>query len=215
MLNCRFHYSNSTFHLDVDLHWRTKMLGILGDSGSGKTTFLKSLAGIYRPQAGTIIFREKTYFDHEQEIFIPAYQRYVALVFQQSLLFPHMNVRQNLLYGYRRIKHRTTKFDFAQIVQLLKLEPLLTRRAHQLSGGESQRVCLGRALLSSPDLLLLDEPLTGLDVHLKTQFLDFLNQIQKELSLPMIYVTHQHEELSYLQAPIAYMQKGHLSYRDE
>jgi ABC-type molybdate transport system, ATPase component len=136
------------------------------------------------------------------------HQRKIALVFQNALLFPHMNVQQNLCYAEKLVSRADRKFQFEDIVELLELKPLIYRRAHQLSGGEAQRVSIGRALLSSPNLLLLDEPLTGLDQQLKQQILPFLKRIKDELNLPMIYVTHHLEELAYLEAETVQLKKG-------
>lgn len=202
MLHCDFECQYADFHLKIKLEQHTKLLGIVGASGSGKSTFLKCLVGLLQPSAGFIQFNGQTLFDRERKINIAMHQRKIALVFQNALLFPHMNVQQNLVYAEKCLTASQRKFSFEQIVELLEIEKLLTRKAHQLSGGEAQRISIGRALLSSPELLLLDEPLTGLDTHLKQQILPFFKKIQDEIDLPMIYVTHQHEELTFLKAKV-------------
>lgn len=198
MLSCDFEYQTLDFQLNIQLDMRDQLLGIVGASGSGKSTFLKCLVGLLQPQQGIIAFQNQSLFDSKQHINIPMHQRKIALIFQNALLFPHMNVQQNLLYAEKLVKETERKFNFEQIVNLLELKPLIQRKAHQLSGGEAQRVSIGRALLSSPNLLLLDEPLTGLDNRLKQQILPFLKRLKDELDLPMIYVTHHHIELDYL-----------------
>ncbi len=138
------------------------------------------------------------------------HQRKIALIVQNALLFPHMNVQQNLCYAEKLAAKPERKFQFEEVVELLELSPLIYRKAHQLSGGEAQRVSIGRALLSSPNLLLLDEPLTGLDTNLKQQILPFLKRLKDELDLPMIYVTHHLEELEYLEAKTVQLNQGRL-----
>ena len=199
MLNCDFNYETLVFKLKVQLEMQDQLLGIIGASGSGKSTFLKCLVGLLQPQQGKIQFHQQILFDSNRQINIPMHRRKIALIFQTALLFPHMNVQQNLNYAENLVVESERKFYFEQIVDLLELKPLLKRKAHQLSGGEAQRVSIGRALLSSPNLLLLDEPLTGLDSRLKQQILPFLKRLKDEIDLPMIYVTHHHDELDYLE----------------
>ena len=138
------------------------------------------------------------------------HQRKIAMIFQNALLFPHMNVQQNLMYAVKQVNQENPKFHFNEIVDLLELMPLIHRKAHQLSGGEAQRVSIGRALLSSPHLLLLDEPLTGFDHQLKQQILPFFKRLKEEIDLPMIYVTHHVDELVFLHAEILMLEQGKL-----
>ncbi|AMW78793.1 molybdenum ABC transporter ATP-binding protein [Acinetobacter sp. TGL-Y2] len=208
MLKFNFQYQHADFKLNVKLDMQHKLCGIVGVSGSGKSTLLKNIVGLLKPQQGSIEFNEQRLLDTQQNIDIPMYRRKIALVFQNALLFPHMNVAQNLNYAEKWGASLERKFQFKEVVALLELEPLLKRQAAQLSGGEAQRVAIGRALLSSPNLLLLDEPLTGLDLHLKQQILPFLKRIINELDLPIIYVTHHINELDYLNAEIYQMLKN-------
>ena len=208
MLSCDFQYQTLDFQLNMQLKMQDQILGIVGASGSGKSTFLKCLVGLLQPQQGVIEFQNQTLFDSKQHIHIPMHQRKIALIFQNALLFPHMNVQQNLLYAEKLVIENEHKFNFEHIIDLLELRPLIQRKAHQLSGGEAQRVSIGRALLSSPNLLLLDEPLTGLDRRLKDQILPFLNTVKEQTQLPMIYVTHHADELAYLKANIMHIENG-------
>lgn len=210
MLKCDFQFNYANFQLQASLDMQTQLIGIVGASGSGKSTFLKNIAGLLKPLQGFIHFQQKILFDHQQKLNIPVHQRKIALIFQQALLFPHLNVMQNLKYAEQlNIKNKgQQKFMFEDIVELLELKALLRHRAHQLSGGQAQRVSIGRALLSSPDLLLLDEPLNGLDQKLKNQILPFLKIVINQTNLPMIYVTHHVDEVAYLQAQLLHFEKG-------
>ena len=213
MLKCNFQYQHADFMLNVELEMQQQLLGIVGVSGCGKSTLLKNIVGLLQPTHGSIQFNQQILFDSQQKIHVPMHQRKIALIFQNALLFPHMNVQQNLCYAEKLIPQAERKFQFNEIVELLELTHLCQRKAHQLSGGEAQRVSIGRALLSSPHLLLLDEPLTGLDQQLKQQILPFLQRIKDELNLPMIYVTHHLEELKYLKADILQLDQGQLQHR--
>lgn len=210
MLNCDIHYQRSQFKLSVALSCEQAITGILGASGSGKSTLLKIIAGLLKPQQGYICFDSQLLFDADAQVCLPSHQRHIGLVFQDGQLFPHMTVQQNLLYGYRHISPEKRRFELAHVATLLELEPLIQRKVGQLSGGEKQRVALGRAILYSPQLLLLDEPLAALDQRLKEQILPFLVRIRDEINIPMLYVTHQPAELTFLQADIRYMQDGSL-----
>lgn len=184
--------------------------GIFGPSGCGKSTLLALLAGLLRPQSGFLRFDERALIDVSRNIFVPAWQRHCGLVFQEGLLFPHLSVEGNLLYGFRRQPAKERLFHLPQIVELLQIGPLLARRPAQLSGGERQRVALGRALLSSPRLLLLDEPLSSLDEPLKRQILPYLARIKDEARVPMVYVSHARAELDFLADRVLTMEAGRL-----
>ncbi|WP_342315467.1 ATP-binding cassette domain-containing protein [Lysobacter sp. FW306-1B-D06B] len=184
--------------------------GVYGPSGSGKSTLLALLAGLLTPTRGQVRLGERVLVDTAARRVLPPWERHVGLVFQDGQLFPHLTVRQNLLYGFARIPQAGRNFDLAGVAGLLELTPLLDRRPTLLSGGERQRVALGRALLYSPQLLLLDEPLSSLDDRLKQQILPFLKRIKDETRIPMLYVTHAHSELDYLADRAYGMERGTL-----
>lgn len=185
--------------------------GICGPSGSGKSTLLALIAGLLRPQRGFIRFDGTALSDPGRGVFVPPWQRHFGLVFQDGQLFPHLSVRQNLLYGWQRLRPGERRFELDQVTQLLEIERLLERRTAQLSGGERSRVALGRALLYSPRLLLMDEPLSALDDRLKEQILPFLKRVRDEIRIPMLYVTHSRAEVEYLAERVLRIDDGLLS----
>jgi len=198
MLQLDLSFRRGSFALRARATLGAKVTGICGPSGAGKSTLLALLAGLLHPQQGSIRFDTQLLDDVERGIRVPPWRRHFGLVFQEDCLFPHLSVRGNLLYGLRRLPAAARRLNLETVQRLLELEPLLGRRPTELSGGERQRVALGRALLYSPRLLLLDEPLTALDPRLKQQILPFLQRIKQEVHIPMVYVSHDREELEFL-----------------
>ena len=164
---------------------------LFGRSGAGKSSIVDMIAGLTRPDAGKIEIDGEALFDAAAGINLPPEKRRVGYVFQNSRLFPHMNVRRNLLYG----TSAALGADFQQIAHLLDLQPLMNRSPVKLSGGEQQRVAIGRALLSQPRLLLMDEPLASIDVQRRNEILPFLDRLREEVDLTMLYVSHEIEEV--------------------
>ncbi len=193
------------FSLDVDLNLPASGVTVVfGPSGSGKTTLLRCLAGLeksgYMEMAGQVW--------QDENIFIPVNKRAIGMVFQESRLFPHLKVRENLLYGYKRTPVDLRKLQLDEVVRVLEIEELLGRSIDKLSGGEKQRVALGRALLTSPKLLLMDEPLAALDAQRKGEIILFIRKIEKELQIPIIYVTHSMTEVLQLVDTMVILKKG-------
>lgn len=172
-----------------------RVIAVVGDSGAGKTSLLHAIAGLLRPACGRIVVAGETLFDRDRRIDLPAHRRRIGYVFQDARLFPHLDVRANLLYGLRGAAARERRFELDGIVELLGIGPLLARGTGALSGGETQRVALGRALLSQPRILLLDEPLSMLDMNRRDELLPYLQRVRDESGLPMIYVSHYPEEV--------------------
>jgi molybdate transport system ATP-binding protein len=210
MLEFDLRYRRGEFTLQAAARIEPGVTGIVGPSGAGKSTLLALLAGLLKPQAGALRFDDETLVDVAARQFVPPWKRHFGLVFQDGQLFPHLSVRDNLLYGWHRLKPEERRLGFDAVVDLLELRPLVARRPAQLSGGERQRVALGRALLYSPRLLLLDEPLSSLDDRLKQQILPFLRRIKQETRIPMLYVTHATAEVDYLADRVLSMQSGRL-----
>lgn len=205
----RFYHQRPNFTLDVEAVLpKQGAIGLSGPSGAGKSTLLAMIAGLIKPTEGLLILDGECLFDSKRGINLPVHQRRIGMVFQDSRLFPHLNVRVNLNYGFNLLPPQSRRLGFTQIVELLEIGHLLTQKPHQLSGGEKQRVALGRALLTSPRLLLLDEPLASLDVRLKNQILPFLKRVKDEINIPMIYVSHAMDEILYLTSNIAMLKAG-------
>jgi molybdate transport system ATP-binding protein len=210
MLSFDLHYTRGGFELTAAADVGHGVTGVFGPSGSGKSTLLALLAGLLTPARGTVRLGDRVLVDTHDKRFVPPWDRHVGLVFQDGQLFPHLTVRHNLLYGFSRTAAGMRRFDLQGVAELLEITPLLDRRPTLLSGGERQRVALGRALLYSPQLLLLDEPLSSLDDRLKQQILPFLKRIRDETGIPMLYVTHAHSELDYLADRVLGMERGRL-----
>ena len=181
-------------------------LALFGRSGSGKSTVVNALAGLLRPVAGRIVVDGEVLFDAAQGIHVPVEARGVGYVFQDGLLFPHLSTRQNLLYGARRGAAGSIGFD--QVVALLGIETLLERRPATLSGGEKQRVAIGRALLSSPRILLMDEPLASLDAGRRSEILRLIERVRDELKVRIVYVSHSIGEVTRLADDVVLMHQG-------
>jgi molybdate transport system ATP-binding protein len=211
VLDLDFSFQREKFFLQICTKIDAPITGILGASGSGKSTLLAVIAGLLKPQQGCISLDNRTLFEAKTNTWIPPHQRRVGLVFQDGQLLPHLSVRNNLLYGFRNIAPRQRLFELAEVVKLLEIEHLLERKANALSGGEKQRVALGRAVLYSPSLLLLDEPLSSLDERLKNQILPFFLRIKAECKIPMIYVTHSPREIDFVANEQLTMSDGRLS----
>jgi molybdate transport system ATP-binding protein len=199
------------FQLDAHLHGEAHgVTALVGRSGAGKTTILQAIAGGLRPDRGRIAIAGRVLFDHAAGIIMPVHQRRIGYVFQDGRLFPHLTVHGNLLYGWSR-SGPDRPFAVDAIVALLGLVPLLARRPHDLSGGEKQRVAIGRALLSQPLLMLYDEPLAALDPERKAELLPFLEQVARTFRLPSIYVSHAIDEVARIADRVAVVDHGRVT----
>lgn len=208
MLELDVRWSRGEFSLQVQAGTTQRVTGICGPSGAGKSSLLALIAGLQRPDSGRIVLDDRVLVDVQAGIFLPPEKRHIGLVFQDAQLFPHLSVQGNLLYGFHHLQPEERRFHFNDIVALLEIGHLLKRRPRLLSGGEKQRVALGRALLYSPRLLLLDEPLSALDSARKQQILPFLLRIRDELQMPMLYVSHAPEDIAYLTDSVWQLRDG-------
>ncbi|WP_083854554.1 molybdenum ABC transporter ATP-binding protein, partial [Teichococcus cervicalis] len=181
---------------------------LFGPSGCGKSTLLAAIAGLLRPREGRIALGGTVLFDSAARRDIPAERRRCGLVFQEARLFPHLSVESNLRYGMRRAPRGAAGPGFGEVVELLGIPHLLGRRPAALSGGEKQRVALGRALLSRPALLLMDEPLAALDAPRKAELLPYFQRLRENLRIPILYVTHALDEVDRLADTLVLMREG-------
>jgi len=196
------------FDLAVRFRSDAPVLGLFGRSGSGKTTVVNAIAGIGRPARGRIVMNGEILFDSARGIDLPPEQRRLGYVFQDGLLFPHLDVEANLLYGLRRAARRQRVTDRDRVIELLGLRELLRRLPDTLSGGEKQRVAIGRALLAQPRLLLMDEPLASLDIPRQNEVLRYIEQLRDELRIPIVYVTHSVAEITRLADTVVLLSEG-------
>ena len=179
---------------------------ILGVSGAGKSTLINLINGLIKPDQGKISLNDVTLVATKQNIFVPPEQRNIGTVFQDALLFPHLRVIKNLTYGAKNINRQ--KFD--EIINVLNINHLLKRYPAMLSGGEKQRVAIGRALLTNPKLLLMDEPLSALDMPRKKELLNYIDTLVNEFKVPIIYVTHNINEVKRIANYVVILEQGKL-----
>ncbi|MGF6330699.1 molybdate transport system ATP-binding protein [Pseudomonas sp. BS3782 TE3695] len=209
MIHARLKLNYSGFSLDVDLQLPGRgVTALYGHSGSGKTTCLRCIAGLERAEQGFIQVNDEVWQDSDKRIFIPPHKRALGYVFQEASLFPHLSVRGNLEFGLKRIPRQQRRVDMAHATELLGIGHLLDRDPHNLSGGERQRIGIARALLTSPKLLLMDEPLAALDTQRKNEILPYLQRLHDELDIPVLYVSHSQDEVARLADHLVLLSNG-------
>ncbi|MFZ0695010.1 MAG: molybdenum ABC transporter ATP-binding protein [Alphaproteobacteria bacterium] len=212
MLEVAAKRSFGKFSVDVEFTVaRGGITALFGRSGAGKTSTANMIAGLARPDSGRIALDGKTLFDSRSSIDVPPERRRIGYVFQEGRLFPQMTVAGNLAYGMRRVRADERRIGFDHVVALLGLKPLLERHPAHLSGGEKQRVAIGRAVLTSPRLLLLDEPLASLDAPRKAEILPFIEGLRDELKIPVVYVSHITEEVLRLADSVVLISEGRVA----
>jgi len=199
------------FALSARFESQGRVTGLFGASGAGKTSLVNMIAGLLRPDRGTISLDGEVLDDADKRFHLPAWQRRIGYVFQDARLFPHLDVAQNLDYGRRMNRLADDPAQRARVTELLDITHLLDRRPGKLSGGERQRVALGRALLAKPRLLLLDEPLGALDEGRRAEILPYLVRLRDEARIPMVYVSHDPAELRQLATQIVLLKDGRVT----
>ena len=196
------------FSIDVSFTSKGRVTGLFGASGAGKTSLINMIAGLLRPDRGIIAIDGETLDDTAAGGHVPAHRRRIGYVFQDARLFPHLDIRQNLDYGRRMNRLAADPAQHKRVTDLLDIGHLLDRRPGKLSGGERQRVALGRALLAQPRLLLLDEPLGSLDEERKVEILPYLVRLRDEANVPMVYVSHDADEMRQLATEVVMLRRG-------
>jgi molybdate transport system ATP-binding protein len=209
MIHTRLKLNYSGFALEVDLQLPGRgVTALYGHSGSGKTTCLRCIAGLERAERGFIQVNDEVWQDSDKKIFVPPHKRALGYVFQEASLFPHLSVLANLEFGLKRIPKQQRRVDMAHATGLLGIGHLLDRHPQHLSGGERQRIGIARALLTSPKLLLMDEPLAALDSQRKNEILPYLQRLHDELDIPVLYVSHSQDEVARLADHIVLLSDG-------
>lgn len=208
MIEVRAKLKRKHFELDINLSLNERITALFGPSGAGKSTVLNIIAGIIKPDHGSILINGEILFDSDKGIDLPIYKRRIGLVFQEGRLFPHLTVDDNLKYALNLNSKQNQLVSYSRVLELLELEQLLKQKPHQISGGEKQRVALGRALLSSPRTLMLDEPLASLDERLKDQILPFLKLVALEINVPIIYISHSMDEVRQITKNVMHLENG-------
>ncbi|MEM8854414.1 MAG: molybdenum ABC transporter ATP-binding protein [Pseudomonadota bacterium] len=201
------------FALDVAFEAPRGITVLFGRSGSGKTTLINAVAGLLKPDRGRIAVDDWVLVDTAEGRFLPPHRRRLGYIFQDARLFPHMSVEKNLLYGRRFAPSGAPRMGFDAAVEMLDIGPLLQRRPGDLSGGEKQRVAIGRALLAEPRLILADEPLASLDAARKAEILPHFERLRDEVSVPILYVTHAVEEVARLATTVVTLEAGRVAHQ--
>jgi molybdate transport system ATP-binding protein len=217
-LSVRVHFdrsprSNSKFVLDIALEFDPGVTIILGPSGAGKSTLLDCVAGLLKPQRGKITVSGEALFDTDAGVDMRPEQRRIGYVFQSLALFPHMSAEENIRYGVVSLSPGEQNLRIDEILSAFRIESLRGRKPRELSGGEQQRVALARALVTQPRLLLLDEPMTALDAELKTSITQDLLTWNDQHKIPILYVTHSHEETAALGGRVVFLRNGKIVER--
>lgn len=200
-----------TFFLDADFAVQGDQVGIFGPSGSGKSTLVSLIAGLRHPDRGFISLDGETLFDNDRGLHVPPEHRRIGMVFQRPHLFPHLSVRSNLLYGYKRCDPQHRKITLDTLVEVMQIGHLLDRGVRHLSGGEKQRVAIGRAVLSNPRLLLMDEPLSAVDDNLKFQIISYLKNTCEIFKIPYLFISHALLEMRIMTNRVLTVEDGRVT----
>jgi molybdate transport system ATP-binding protein len=202
---------HGSFSLRIKTSLSGDRIGIFGDSGSGKSTLVHMITGLLTPDRGELRIDGTTLFSSRDRINLTPEQRRIAIVFQQAMLFPHLGVRANLHYGFRRCRPEHRKIRPEAIIEVLNLQNLLDRGVNNLSGGEKQRVALGRAVLANPRLLIMDEPLSALDDSLRYQIIPYLRSVSEEFRIPYLFISHSITEMQLMADDVLLVANGELA----
>ena len=199
------------FSLQMNVDISGERVGIFGESGSGKSTLVHLVSGMLQPDSGEMFLDGDCLFSSRKGINLSPENRRIALVFQHAMLFPHLSVKTNLLYGYKRCRAENKRIRPEALIDLLKLQPLMERRVPNLSGGEKQRVALGRAVLANPRLLVMDEPLAALDDTLRFQIIPYLRSVVEEFRIPYLFISHSLTEMQLMTEKVLVLHNGRMA----
>jgi molybdate transport system ATP-binding protein len=214
-LKVNISFSRPGFSLTLNETFEAGITGVFGKSGSGKTTLLQCISGFETPHNGSIKSNERTLYSSDKKENIPSHKRRVGYVFQEGRLFPHLSVRKNLLYGSSDQKSQHTLKQLERVVSTLNIVHLIDKNPDQLSGGERQRIALGRALLASPEILLLDEPFSALDQSLRQQIIPYISKIARLLNIPVLIVSHDLPDIIKLTNRLCLISEGKVVAHDD
>jgi molybdate transport system ATP-binding protein len=214
LLTARVRLSLAEFSLETDLELRGGVTALLGPSGSGKTSFLEVLAGLRHPLEARVATRERVLEDTSRSFRMPSEDRWIGYLPQDVLLFPHLNVEENITYGVKRAVGRSAP-TLDAVMEVLEIGNLMDAFPNRLSGGERQRVGLARAILSGPEILLLDEPLSALDGDLKGRILPYMKRVRDRFQIPIVYVTHDLSDIMTLADEVVVFEKGHVAIQGD
>ncbi len=212
-LDLKYEKAQGTCSLNVEMIYSGQRLGLFGPSGCGKSTWAHILAGLILPDHGYIKVQGRTLFDSESHVSVPSEKRRLGMVFQKAHLLPHLSVRENLLFGYRRITPAQRRVLPANVIHRLDLGSLLNRDVAHLSGGEQQRVAIGRAVLASPELLMFDEPVSALDEDVRYKVMRYMRDVCRECKIPYVYISHSVLEMRLMTDDVMLMSGGCIQQR--
>lgn len=210
-LSVSMRHTLSDFALDISFTAPPGLTVLFGRSGSGKTTIANAVAGLLRPQTGRISVNDRLLFDSDTGVCLAPHRRHLGYIFQEGRLFPHLTVRQNLRYGSWFAPHNTPRESLDSVVEMLGIGHLMARRPGALSGGEKQRVAIGRALLAAPHLIIADEPLAALDEQRKAEILPYFERLRDEVAVPILYVSHSAAEVARLATTVVALKDGRIA----
>jgi molybdate transport system ATP-binding protein len=194
------------FDLDISGRFESGITGIYGPSGAGKTTFFNLISGLEKPEKGFVSLNKRVLTDSDKNLFVPTHKRKIGVVFQEKYLFPHLSVKENLTFGLPYVKNKKISLD--DVVDLFNLKMLLKSKPHEISGGEQQRTAMGRAILTSPELLLFDEPFNAVDYTLRATILPYIKKLKDVLDIPVLVISHDLSDLQSLTSQIYFMSRG-------
>lgn len=211
VLKAKFIKQFMGFKLDIEFSMNNELLVLFGPSGTGKSVTLKMIAGLISPDEGHLKLQDKEFFNHSKKINVKPQERFIGYVFQNHSLFPHKTVKENILFGAKGLDTEKSNQDAAFLIESFKLSGLENKYPHELSGGQEQRAALAMCLIRKPKALLLDEPFSALDTSLRNKLRQSLKDIRAEFNIPMILVTHDHEEAKLLGDKILYFDNGKIT----